>query len=80
MEYLSRQTHRTSVTFNTHDTHKGSESMKLAGNPNRKRKNVYIHDALYKKVSIEAAEKEVDKGKVIEEALKKYFGGDERQG
>jgi len=48
--------------------------------PNRKRKNVYIQDELYKQVSIEAARKEIDKGKVIEEAIKKYFGGDERQG
>jgi hypothetical protein len=30
-------------------------------------------------VSVESAEKEIDKGKVIEEALKVYFGGDERQ-
>jgi hypothetical protein len=48
--------------------------------PNRKRKNVYIQDELYKQVSIEAAKKEIDKGKVIEEALKQYFGGDERRG
>ena len=54
--------------------------MKLSDNPKRKRKQVYIHEALYKKVSVQAAEKEVDKGKVIEEALKQYFGGDERQG
>jgi hypothetical protein len=54
--------------------------MKLSENPNRKRKQVYIQDELYKKVSIEAVEKEIDKGRVIEEALKKYFGGDERQG
>lgn len=54
--------------------------MKLSENPNRKRKQVYIHDELYKKVSHEALEKETDKGSVIEEALKKYFGGDERQG
>lgn len=47
--------------------------------PNRKRKNVFIDDTLYKKVSVEAAEKEVDKGRVIEEALRHYFGGDERQ-
>jgi len=52
--------------------------MKLSDNPNRKRKNVYIQDELYKQVSIEAAKNETDKGKVIEEALKKYFGGDER--
>ena len=45
---------------------------------NRKRKQVYIHDDLYKQVSIEAAKKETDKGSVIEEAIKKYFGGDER--
>jgi hypothetical protein len=48
--------------------------------PNRKRKNVYIDDELYKEVSIEATRKDIDRGKVIEEALKKYFGGDERQG
>jgi hypothetical protein len=59
---------------------KGSESMTLQDDPNRKRKQIYIHNELYKKVSIKAAEEEVDKGKVIEEALKKYFGGDERQG
>ena len=46
----------------------------------RKRRYIMIEDNLYKKVSIEAAEKEIDKGKVIEEALKQYFGGDERQG
>lgn len=45
----------------------------------RNRRNVYIEDDLYKKVSVESAEKEIDKGKVIEEALKVYFGGDERQ-
>jgi hypothetical protein len=44
--------------------------------PKRKRKQVYIHDDIYNKVSVEAAKKEIDKGKVIEEALKKYFGGD----
>jgi hypothetical protein len=54
--------------------------MNLKNDPQRKRKQVYIHDELYKKVSVKAAEKEVDKGKVIEEALKQYFGGDERQG
>jgi hypothetical protein len=54
--------------------------MSLADNPKRKRKQVYIHDELYKKVSVKAAEDEVDKGRVIEEALKRYFGGDERQG
>jgi hypothetical protein len=53
--------------------------MTLQNDPNRKRKQIYIHNDLYKKVSVEAAEKEVDKGKVIEEALKVYFGGDERQ-
>jgi hypothetical protein len=61
-----------------HKIHKGSESMTLQDDPNRKRKQIYIHNELYKKVSIKAAEEEVDKGKVIEEALKKYFGGDER--
>jgi hypothetical protein len=39
----------------------------------RTRRNTWIADDLYKKVSVEAAEKEIDKGKVIEEALKKYF-------
>ena len=47
---------------------------------NRKRKQVYIHDDIYKQVSIEAAKNDVDKGKVIEEALKQYFGGEGRQG
>jgi hypothetical protein len=46
----------------------------------RTRRNVMIDDELYKQVSIEAAKTETDKGKVIEKALKKYFGGDERQG
>lgn len=46
----------------------------------RKRRNVHIENDLYKKIVIEAAKKEVDNGKVIEEALKQYFGGDERQG
>jgi hypothetical protein len=69
-------------TFNTHDTDKGSEHMrqKQITDPERKRKQVYIHDELYKKVSVKAAEQEVDKGKVIEEALKQYFGGEGRQG
>jgi hypothetical protein len=44
--------------------------------PERKRKQVYIHDELYKKVSVKAAQEETDKGSVIEEALKKYFGGE----
>jgi hypothetical protein len=43
----------------------------------RKRRHVSIADDLYKKVSVQAAEKEVDKGKVIEEALKKYFNVEE---
>ena len=42
--------------------------------PNRSRKNVYLDEKLYKKVTVRAAEKEVDKGRVIEEALKEYFG------
>lgn len=46
----------------------------------RKRRNLHIENDLYKKVVVEAAKKEVDNGMVIEEALKKYFGGDERQG
>jgi hypothetical protein len=45
----------------------------------RTRRHVYIDDSLYKKVSIRAIEKEVDKWKVIEEALKKYFGGDDER-
>jgi hypothetical protein len=46
-------------------------------NADRKRRNIYITDELYKKVSIEAATQEVDKGNVIEQALQKYFGVDE---
>jgi hypothetical protein len=47
----------------------------------RKRRNVHIDNDIYKKIVVEAVKKEVDNGKVIEEALKKYFGGDdERQG
>jgi hypothetical protein len=47
----------------------------------RKRRNVHIDNDLYKKIVVEAVKKEVDNGKVIEEALKNYFGGDdERQG
>lgn len=45
----------------------------------RVRRHIAIEDSLYKQVSIEAAKKEINKGQVIEEALKKYFGGDERQ-
>jgi hypothetical protein len=46
----------------------------------RIRRHITIEDELYKQVSIEAAKKEINKGSVIEEALKKYFGGDERKG
>lgn len=45
----------------------------------RTRRHIMIDDKLYKLVGIEAAKKETDKGKIIEEALKKYFGGGERQ-
>jgi hypothetical protein len=51
--------------------------MTLKNDPNRKRKQIYLHEGLYKKVSVEAAEQEVDKGKVIEEALKLFFKGKE---
>lgn len=44
---------------------------------NRKRKNVYIEETLYKKVTVEAAKQEVDKGRVIEKALEKYFQKEE---
>ncbi len=54
--------------------------MRKAESDTRKRRNVIIDTRLYRKVVVEAAKKEVDNGKVIEEALKKYFGGDERQG
>lgn len=47
--------------------------MKKVDKESRTRKNVYLNDELYKQVSIKAIEKEVDKGKVIEEALKKYL-------
>jgi hypothetical protein len=55
---------------------KGSENMAKQ----QKRRHITINDELYKQVSIEAAKKDVNKGNVIEEALKKYFGGEERQG
>lgn len=58
----------------------GSEHMKKAKTETRTRRHIYIEDDLYKQASIEAARKDIDKGKVIDEALKKYFGGDERQG
>lgn len=47
--------------------------MKKAKTDTRLRRNVYIEDELYKKAAIEAVKEGVDNGKVIEEALKKYF-------
>ena len=52
--------------------------MKKERTDNRKRRHILIDDTLYKQVAIESAKTETDKGKVIEEAIKKYFGGDER--
>ena len=43
----------------------------------RTRRHITISDELYKKVSIKAAEKETHRGKIIEEALKKYFSDEQ---